>query len=53
MKHAGPEQLKSHLAAGEKIDSIVREAFQQAATHVREKKNLTEYDLQQWILQAV
>jgi Xaa-Pro dipeptidase len=45
-----PEQLKSHLAAGEKIDSIVREAFQQAATHVREKKNFSEYDLQQWIL---
>jgi Xaa-Pro dipeptidase len=44
-----PEQLKSHLAAGEKIDSIVREAFQQAATHVREKKNFSEYDLQQWI----
>ena len=45
-----PEQLKSHLAAGEKIDRIVQGAFQQAATHVREKRNLTEYDLQQWIL---
>jgi len=45
-----PEQLKSHLAAGEKIDGIVQGAFQQAATHVREKKNFTEYDLQQWIL---
>ena len=45
-----PEQLKSHLAAGEKIDRIVQEAFQQAATHVREKKNFTEYDLQQWIV---
>jgi len=44
-----PEQLKSHLAAGEKIDRIVQGAFQQAATHVREKRNLTEYDLQQWI----
>ena len=44
-----PEQLKSHLAAGEKIDRIVRGAFQQAARHVREKKNFTEYDLQQWI----
>ena len=46
-----PEQLESHLAAGEKIDRIVRDAFQQAAKHVREKKTLTEYDLQQWILQ--
>jgi Xaa-Pro dipeptidase len=44
-----PEQLKSHLAAGEKIDRIAQGAFQQAATHVREKRNLTEYDLQQWI----
>jgi Xaa-Pro dipeptidase len=44
-----PEQLKSHLAAGEKIDRIVQGAFQQAATHVREKRNFTEYDLQQWI----
>jgi len=43
------EQLNSHLAAGEKIDRIVQEAFQQAARHVREKKNFTEYDLQQWI----
>ena len=46
-----PEQLESHLAAGEKIDRIVRDAFQQAAKHVREKKTLTEYDLQQWILE--
>jgi Xaa-Pro dipeptidase len=45
-----PEQLKSHLAAGEKIDRIVQGAFQQAARHVREKGNLTEYDLQQWIV---
>ena len=45
-----PEQLKSHLAAGEKIDRIVQGAFQQAARHVRERKNFTEYDLQQWIV---
>jgi Xaa-Pro dipeptidase len=45
-----PEQLESHLAAGKAIDRIVREAFQQAAKHVREKQTLTEYDLQQWIL---
>src|SRR5271154_3878871 len=44
-----PEQLKSHLAAGERIDKIVQGAFQQAAMHVREKQNITEYDLQQWI----
>jgi Xaa-Pro dipeptidase len=42
-------QLESHLAAGAVIDRVVREAFELAAKHVREKKRLTEYDLQQWI----
>jgi Xaa-Pro dipeptidase len=45
-----PQQLESHLTAGKAIDRIVREAFQQAAKHVREKSSFTEYDLQQWIL---
>jgi Xaa-Pro aminopeptidase len=45
------EQLESHLAAGRAIDRIVREAFAYTAECVREKKLLTEYDLQQWILQ--
>jgi Xaa-Pro aminopeptidase len=45
------EQLESHMAAGRAIDPIVRGAFSYAASCVREKKNLTEYDLQQWILQ--
>jgi len=45
------EQLDSHLAAGRAIDRIVSEAFRHAANCVREKKLLTEYDLQQWILQ--
>lgn len=45
------DQLQSHLAAGVAIDRIVREAFQVAATNVREKKPFTEYDLKQWILQ--
>jgi Xaa-Pro dipeptidase len=44
------EQLESHLAAGVAIDRIVRDAFQQAAASVREKKTLTEYDLKEWIL---
>jgi Xaa-Pro dipeptidase len=42
-------QLESHLAAGRAIDKIVPQAFAFAAQSVREKKNLTEYDLQQWI----
>ncbi len=45
------EQLDSHRAAGRAIDRIVSEAFQFAAKRVREKQPLTEYDLQQWILQ--
>jgi Xaa-Pro aminopeptidase len=45
------EQLDSHMAAGRAIDRIVREAFEFAAKHVKEKQSLTEYDLQQWILQ--
>ncbi|GAC1666626.1 MAG: M24 family metallopeptidase [Candidatus Acidiferrum sp.] len=44
------EQLASHLAAGKKIDRIVKEAFQLAATSVREKRRVTEYDLKVWIL---
>jgi len=42
-------QLESHLAAGKVIDRVVSEAFLLAAKNVREKKNFTEYDLQQWI----
>ena len=45
-----PAQLESHLAAGAVIDRVVREAFQLAATNVREKKTFTEYDLKLWIL---
>ena len=44
-------QLESHLAAGRAIDQIVGDAFRYAAACVKEKKALTEYDLQQWILQ--
>ncbi|HEY1483696.1 MAG TPA: M24 family metallopeptidase [Candidatus Acidoferrum sp.] len=44
-------QLESHLAAGRAIDQIVAGAFARAAECVRAKKPLTEYDLQQWILE--
>lgn len=46
-----PAQLESHLAAGRVIDRLTQEAFAQAAGHVRDKAPLTEYDLQQWILE--
>jgi len=45
------EQLESHLAAGRAIDQIVRDSFQLAAKSVKDKKPITEYDLQQWMLQ--
>ena len=45
-----PEQLQTHLAAGIAIDRIVRDAFALAARGVRERKPVTEYELQQWIL---
>ena len=43
-------QLESHLGAGRVIDQIVRGAFAQAAEAVKTGTQLTEYDLQQWIL---
>jgi len=45
-----PEQLESHLAAGEVVDRIIRDAFQLAAKGARDGKPLTEYVLKQWIL---
>jgi Xaa-Pro aminopeptidase len=46
-----PEQFQSHREAGKIIDRVVREAFAHAAAQVRAKVSLTEYDLQQWILE--
>ncbi len=46
-----PEQLKMHLEAGHIVDHIVRDAFRRAADAVRSSEPLTEYELQQWILQ--
>jgi Xaa-Pro dipeptidase len=43
-------QLESHLAAGRAIDQIVQGAFAEAAQAVKGGTQLTEYDLQQWIL---
>jgi Xaa-Pro aminopeptidase len=44
-------QYRSHLAAGQVIDRVVREAFAYAASRVRKKLPLSEYQLQQWILE--
>lgn len=42
-------QLQSHLEAGKIIDDVRRQAFERAASMVREGKPLTEFELQQWI----
>src|SRR5271170_1283625 len=46
-----PEQFEGHLEAGKIIDRVTREAFTRAATFVQEGKPLTEYELQQWIIE--
>ncbi len=46
-----PDQLESHLAAGKIIDRVVSAAFERAASCVREGQPITEYQLQQWILE--
>ena len=43
------EQLESHRQAGAVIDGTIAGAFQFAANCVRQKKPITEYELQQWI----
>jgi Xaa-Pro dipeptidase len=44
------EQLESHLGAGKIIDRITRTAFETAAASVEDGNPLTEFELQQWIL---
>lgn len=45
------EQLESHLSAGKIVDRITQDAFDRAATFVREGRPLSEFELQQWILE--
>jgi Xaa-Pro aminopeptidase len=46
-----PDQLQTHLQAGRVMDGVMQQAFGQAATFVRQRKPLTEYALQQWIIE--
>jgi Xaa-Pro aminopeptidase len=46
-----PQQYHSHLEAGKVVDHVVQDAFARAASHARDNSPLTEYALQQWILQ--
>ncbi len=44
-----PEQLVSHRAAGEIVHRVTQQAFSRAGSFVREKKPLTERELQEWM----
>lgn len=44
-----PEQLVSHRAAGQIVHRVTQQAFSRAGAFVREKKPLTEYELQRWM----
>ncbi|HLW81830.1 MAG TPA: M24 family metallopeptidase [Candidatus Acidoferrales bacterium] len=44
-----PAQFESHWQAGQIIHRVTQEAFSRAGSFVREKKSLTEYELQQWM----
>ncbi|MFQ5663315.1 MAG: M24 family metallopeptidase [Terriglobia bacterium] len=46
-----PAQWGMHQAAGKIIDKIMQAAFERIAVHVKDRKELGEYDLQQWILE--
>jgi Xaa-Pro aminopeptidase len=46
-----PAQRQMHLEAGKIIDQIMQATFQRIAEHVKAKNALTEYALQQWILE--
>ncbi|HEX4076086.1 MAG TPA: M24 family metallopeptidase [Candidatus Acidoferrales bacterium] len=45
------EQLASHLEAGKIIDRITRGAFEAAAASVEDGNPITEFELQQWMLE--
>jgi Xaa-Pro aminopeptidase len=45
------EQYRSHLEAGRVIDRVIQGAFARAAARAGKKGPLTEYELQQWILE--
>lgn len=44
-------QYRSHIAAGRIIDRVTQAAFAYAAAQVRAHSRLTEYSLQQWMLE--
>jgi len=45
------EQFRSHEAAGHVVDRVTQGAFARAATIVRDGGTISEFELQQWILE--
>ncbi len=45
------DQLSTHLQAGRVIDRIILQAFGQVTAFLRQGKEITEYELRQWMLQ--
>ncbi|HXE74350.1 MAG TPA: M24 family metallopeptidase [Candidatus Xenobia bacterium] len=46
-----PEQYEMHREAGRRVDEVMLQSFARIAAHVRDGKPLSEYALQQWILE--
>ncbi len=44
-------QHQMHLEAGKQVDEVMQQSFARIAAHIREGKPLTEYALQQWIME--
>ncbi len=44
-------QHQMHLDAGKQVDDVMQQSFARIAAHVREGKPLTEFTLQQWIME--
>ncbi len=44
-------QHQMHLQAGKLVDDVMQQSFARIGAHVREGKGLTEYALQQWIME--
>jgi len=45
------EQLDGHLGAGRKVDTVRREAFDRVGAKLRARERVTEWEMQQFILQ--
>ncbi|MCC6591362.1 MAG: aminopeptidase P family protein [Bryobacterales bacterium] len=45
-------QLESHMEAGRKVDKVRRSAFEEIGSRLKRNQGVTEFEIQQYILQA-